>query len=315
MAATLSTAEIITDVLEAFKTRFPMIRNFSTDFSRDQVKFNQQVIARIQSLPTVQDYDATNGYEANAAEANNLVADVPVTIDRHKHVPIKVDYIDQISTNRSLYDEAIGNMAFSLGKEAFDHAMGLVVAANFSQSSTFSVANSDKDMLDDVTKDLNVIGANPVGRFGIVNSDVFNTLDADARIASGDYYGQRREANGYGVINRTAGFDTIYEYPDMPANSENLSAFFGTREAFVMASRLPRDVFEIANRLGIPSVANAETVTDAETGLSLMGITWQKQGTFDIYTTLVWMYGINAGNDGGSTGVKTDYAGHRVVTA
>ncbi len=41
--------------------------------------------------------------------------DVPVTINRHKHVPVKLDYIDQISTNRNLYEEQVGNLAYSLG--------------------------------------------------------------------------------------------------------------------------------------------------------------------------------------------------------
>lgn len=315
MAGTLSTAEIITDVLEAFKVRFPMLMNFATDFSRDEVKFNQQVIARISTLPTVRDYDATTGYKANAANANDLVEDVAVTINRHKHVPVKVDYIEQASTNRNLYEEAISNLAFSLGKEAFDYGMSLVTAANFSLSETFSIANSDKDALDAVTAKLNLNGANPMGRFGIVNSGVFTTLDNDARIASSDYYGARRGGEGYGVIRNAAGYGAIYEYPGMPTNAENLSSFFGTRESLVIASRLPRNVFDIAARIGIPAVANAEVVTDAETGMSLMGITWQEQGTFDIYTTLVWMYGMAAGKQGGTAGDKADYAGCRIVTA
>lgn len=315
MPATLNTAEIITDVLEAFKVRFPMLSNFATDFSNDEVKFNQQVIARVSSVPTVRDYDATTGYRANAAEANDIVEDVAVTINRHKHVPVKIDYIDQISTKRDLYNETIGNLAFALGKEAFDYAMSLVVAANFSTASTFSHANSDKDMLDDVTSKLNTRGANPVGRYGIVNSAVFTALDNDARIASSEFYGERRGGEGYGVIRNTAGFQTIYEYPGMPTNSANVSGFFGTRESFVMASRLPRNVFDIAARIGIPQIASADVVTDAETGLSLMGITWQEQGTFDIITTMVWLYGIAAGKQGGSNDTKTDRAGIRLITA
>lgn len=315
MAATLSTAEIVADVLDAFKTRFPQLLSFATDFSQDSVRLGQQVIARVALLPTVRDYDATGGYETNAANANDLVADVPVTINRHKHVPVKVDYISQISTQRNLYDEAVGQLAFSLGKEAFDYAMSLVVASNFSQSSTFSESNSDKDMLDDVTSDLNAIGAAPVGRFGIVNTGVFSSLEADLRIASGDYHGQQRGGNAYGHLQNIAGFEDIYEYPGMPGNSENLSGFFGTHESIVMASRLPTNVMEIAEAAGVPKIADFEVVTDPETGLSLMGIKWMKSGTFDIYVTLVWLYGIAAGSQGGSTGDKTDYAGHRLITA
>lgn len=313
--STLSYSELIMDVIDAFKVVFPMLNSFGTDFSNKEVKLNQQITARINSVPTVRDYDGTTGYEANAANANDLTTDVPVTLNRHKHVPIKVDYLETLSTKRDLYEEAVQNMAYALGKEAFDYAMGLVVAANFSQSSTFTTGNSDKDMLNDVTKDLNAIGAAPRGRFGIVNSAVFETLDNDARISSGDYYGQRRGGEAYGRLQNVAGFSNIFEYPDMPANSENLSSFFGDRRSIVMASRIPTDMEALATRLGVPKIAKMEPVSDPDSGLTFMAITWQKSGTFDLYTTLAWIYGISAGSQGGSAGDLTDYAGHRVVTA
>lgn len=313
--ATLSTAELISDVLDAFKVRFPMISRIGTDFSTEEARLNQTIKARIMSLPTVRDYDGTSGYEANAANANDLSADLDITLNRHKHAPIKVDYIDQISTKRNLYEKAVSDLAFVLGKEAFDYAMSLVVAANFSQNSIFSVANSDKDMLDDIAGDMNTIGASPIGRFGIVNTPVFNTLEADSRIASGDYHDQRRGSNAYGVLRGISGFEEIYEYPGLPANAENLTGFFGDQSGIAMASRLPNDVEKLANSLGIPSIAKVEVVTDPDTGLSLMGITWQKSGVFDIYTTLVWIYGIVAGSQGGSAGDLADYGGHRLITA
>lgn len=303
------------DVIDAFKVRFPMITRLGTDFSTKTAKLGETITARISTVPTVRDYDATAGYEANAANANDLTIDVPVALNRHKHVPVKIDYIDQISTNRNLYDEAVGNMAFALGAEAFGHGMGLAVAANFSQNSTFSVFNSDKDMLDDIAGDMNIIGASPIGRYGVVSTAVFNTLDNDRRIASGDYHGQRREGQAYGVLRNVAGFEEILEFPSMPGNSENLTGFFADRSAIVMASRIPNDVEKLAKSLGIPSIAKVEVVTDPETGLTLMGITWQKSGTFDLHTTLVWVYGMAAGKQGGSTGAVTDYGGHRLITA
>ena len=312
--STLSTTELITDVMDAFKVRFPILNNLSTDFSSDSARLGQTITARIAGLPTVQDYGA-DGYESNAADANGLTTDVNVTLNRHKHVPVKIDYIDQISTKRDLYNETIGNLAYSLGKEAFDHAMSLAVAANFSQATVSADAASDKDVLDAITAGMNGVGAAPVGRYGIVNSAVFNALEADPRISSGDYYGQRRGANSYGNLSNVSGFENIYEYPSLVSGAGNLSGFFATREAIVMASRLPTDVEKLANRVGIPSISKVDTVTDADTGLSLMGITWQKSGVFDVYTTLVWVYGMSAGTQGGSAGTLSDYAGHRLASA
>jgi hypothetical protein len=313
--STLSTGELLFDVLEAFKVRFPMLMRMGTDFSSDTARFNEQITARIASLPTVRDYDATTGYKANAANANDLTTDIPVTLNRHKHVPVKIDYIDQISTRRNLYEETVSNLAYQLGKEAFDYIMTLIVAANFSESSTFTTGNSDLDLLNDVTKDMNAVGAAPIGRFGVVNSDVFETLQGDSRIASGDYHNQRRTDNAYGHLKNVGGFSDIWEYPDLPANAENLTGFFSDRTGIVMASRLPRDMFALAESLGIDPIGKAEVMSDEETGLSLMAIKWQESGTFDLYTTLVWLYGVSAGSQGGDAGDKTDYGLHRVVSA
>ena len=83
----------------------------------------------------------------------------------------------------------------------------------------------------------------------------------------------------------------------------------------MIASRLPEDPSQLARSLGVPSISATDVVTDEETGLSLMGITWQDPGTFDLYYTVVIMYGAAAGKQGGSAGALTDYAGHRLITA
>lgn len=80
MAGTLSTTELITDVIDAFKVRFPLMSAIGTDFSSDEAKLNQTITGRIVSLPSVQEYDATDGYKANSASANGLTTDVSVTL-------------------------------------------------------------------------------------------------------------------------------------------------------------------------------------------------------------------------------------------
>lgn len=312
--ATLSTAEILTDVIDAFKKRFPLLTAVSTDFSPDTIRVGQTVTSRILSLPTVRDYDGTDGYKASAANANGLSTDVSVAVDRHKHVPIKVDYLDQVSTKRDLYNEAVGNLAYTLGKEAVDYMLSLVVAANFSESTTEAAANTDNDTLNTIRAAMNAAGANPDNRYGVLNSAAFSALSVDPDISSGDYFGQRVTSNAFGTLQNVQGFREIWEYPDLPANSENLSGFFFDPRAVVMASRLPSDAFDLADRLGV-NIANREVITDPDTGLSMMAITWQDAGTFDVYHTLTWAYGAVAGKQGGSAGALTDYAGHRVVTA
>ena len=318
MALTLSTTQILELVLDAFKVRLPfLVSAFATDFSGERAKFNQTVNARIAGLPTVQSYDSSTGYKANATDAKSLMNDVPVTIDQHKHVPIKLDFLDQNSTVNeiNLLEEATMNCGYVLAKSIADYCLGLVTAANFSQTSTFTTANSDLDMLNNIRTDLNGIGANTTGRFGIVNSDVMSTLTTDSRVASGDYHGQRINGESLGVLRSIQGFGNVWEYPDLPANSENLSGFFGTKESVILATRVPSDTNDVAQSMGIPQIASFDTLTDPDTGLTLLGIKWIEQGTFDVYCTVAVMYGAVAGKQGGSAGDKTDYAGHRLVTA
>lgn len=313
MATLTNTVELVTDVIDAFKVRFPMISAMSTDFSSEEAKLGDTIRGRVTSVPAATDYDGTDGYKANATSANSLTEDVSITLNQHKHVPVKVDYIDQISTKRNLYNEVVGQMAFQLGKTMTDFVLGKVLQANFSHEVTGTALNSDYDALSTATQILNGNGASPVGRYGIVNSAVFGALEADARIASGDYHGQQRGGSAYGVLSNVGGFEAIYEYPDMPANGEDLSGFFGDKSALVIASRVPTDMDAVAQALGVPSIAKTEVVSDADTGLSFMNITYQDPHTFDMYTTTTVIYGAYAGAEGGTDDSGTDKGGLRLA--
>ena len=305
--------------MDAFKVRLPfLVSAFATDFSNERAKFNQTVNARIASLPSVQDYDNDTGYKANAADSKSLLNDVPVTINQHKHVPIKLDFLDEASAVNqiNLLEESTMNCGYVLAKSIADYCLGLVTPANFSESSVFTEPNSDLDMLGNVRTDMNAVGANTMGRFGIVNSAVMTSLNTDARIASGDYHGQRIGSEALGHLRGIEGFANIWEYPDMP-NGDNLSAFFGCKESVILATRVPSDTNEVARSMGIPQIASFETLTDPDTGLTLLGIKWIEQGTFDVYCTVAVMYGAVAGKQGADAGAGElcDYAGHRLVTA
>src|ERR1700752_2556902 len=121
MSLTLSATELLVDVLEAFKKKFPMLKFFSTDFSSAAAVLNQQVIARITQLPSVQTYDTTNGYDNSSLDSKSAIVDVPVTLDQHKHVPVKILYLDRIASKIDLYNEAITNIGYVMGKSVIDY--------------------------------------------------------------------------------------------------------------------------------------------------------------------------------------------------
>src|ERR1700680_2020154 len=179
MSLTLPATESLPDVLDAFKKQFPQLTFFSTDFSSAAAVLNQQVLARIAQLPTVQSYDVTSGYDLNTADSKSLLVDVPVTLNQHKHVPVKVLYLDRIAAKIDLYNQSIANIGFVLGKSVIDYVLGLCTPTNFSGSTIATIANTNRDTLSTVTLNMNANGAASSGRFGIVSSAFFHSLAAD----------------------------------------------------------------------------------------------------------------------------------------
>lgn len=223
--ATLSSTIILADTLQAFKKRVPMLGAFSTNFTDQRLRLNSSAIAHVRTLPSLSTFDSSTGYKNGAAEGNSLVTDVPVTIDSHKHVPIKLSHLYNIADQKDVYQNAIGDAAYVLGKGMVDSVLAKVTASTISNVVTEAAASVDRDTLGSVRKGMNGNGAAPTGRVGIVNSDFYESLDADPRIASRDYYGQQTGGQAYGMLTNVAGFGNIWEYPDFPTNTAAGSTF------------------------------------------------------------------------------------------
>lgn len=308
MATTLTTTEILQDTMDAFKAELPMLSAFSTDFSNARSKKGETVIAHISGLPAVQDYDATTGFKANAKAGDTLLTDVPVVMDQLKHVPVNVKYLTQLASRKNLYAEAIKNYGYVLSKSIIDVGLGKASPTNFSNSKIESINNTTLETAEAIRTLLNTNKAAPRGRFGIVNSAFAGALQNDQRVASNLFYGQLNGGQGYRTFRNVAGFENIWEYPDMPANAANITGFFGDRRAVTICARVP-DVGQAQAELGIPSIAKFETLQDEATGLTFLGISWMEAGTFDTYVTVAVLYGVSAGNQGGAAGAITDNAG------
>lgn len=313
--ATLTATEILTDTIDAFWQMFPMLKTFSTRFTADRVALGQTLIGHIRTLPVASTYDAAQGgYKNGANDAAALLADVPVVVNQHPHVPLKISHLVNIQSQKDVYQNNINDAAYVLGKSIVDFCLSKVTAANFSHKTTQAVPDTDRDTLGAIRKAMNIAGAGSP-RVGIVNSDVYEQLDSDVRIASRDFYGQATGGNPLGRLKAVAGFSDIFEYPPLPGNGENLSGVFFDPRAIVLVAGLPDHNLTLAKSLGLPEVMRSEIITDAETGLSFMGLMWQEQGTADVYMTVTLIYGAAAGKQAGGADTICDQAGHRLVTA
>ncbi len=309
--ATLSAAEILADTLDAFKTEVPILSAVSTDLSSARAVKGSQIIAHISVLPTVQAYDPVTGFANGATDASNLLQDVPVTMNYLPHVPTDVTYLDTIASQKDLYKEAIRNSTYVLGKNVVDTLLGFINGPggnNFSNKYLASLANTTLDTVEAVRSLLNTNHAATVGRFGIVSTGFAQALQEDQRTMSALFYSQLNGDNALRRFQRIGGFSNIWEYPDMPNNGINLSGAFADRRAFTVATRIPTLGAFAGNPLNAPMTAAFEVVEDPDSGLSLLGIVWITNGTFNMNMTRTFLFGISAGNQGTGNGQKTDNA-------
>lgn len=310
---TLTVTEISQDIVEAIAVEVPQLSRFTNEFTDKPMHLGQTVIAHLDTVPAVGDYNPTTGYVNQSQEARTLLTDLPITLDGHKHVTISFDHLNAIADKKVPYLQRISKAGYALGKYILDSVIAKMVAANLTHTVTEALADTDRDTLASVRALMNTNGAYPTGRWGIVNSTVASKLTADARIASGDYDGQRVRGSGYVHLNDIEGFGDIFEYPELPATG-NRSGVFGEQRTVSIATALPDHSARLAQQFGIPAVSASEVVTDPSTGLSLLSIRWMNAPTQDIYLTLAVLFGSSVGAQGGVAGSLTDDTGVRLVT-
>lgn len=233
---TLNTTQLLQKTLAAYRTLFPMLGRMGTDFSDAPLRLNDLTIAHIRTLPTAADYDETTGYANGAVEGRSLLTDLPIRVDKHKHVPIKFSHLNLIQDRKSVHEGSIEDTAWVLGKTMLDSVLAKAKGSNLSYSETESTANSDLDVIEQITTRMNGNEARPFGRIGLVSSAVAQTLALDSRIASRDYYGSLTGGQGLRVFRNVGGFEAIYEYPALPGNNAAGKTFTAATTDIVTAN-------------------------------------------------------------------------------
>lgn len=315
---TLSVPEILTDVVDAFKLETPLIfgaGGFGTDFSSKTAVLNDVITAKISHVPLVGDYNRANGGFKNATQdVTTLIEDVPVILNQFKIVTVNITWLTQLASKIQLYQEAVRNYGYALGKYVTDYALAQVTPANFSNQIVVPLANVNLDTFDnDIRNQLNIQKAAGRGRFSLVNTPMAGKLGSDDRVRSSLFYAALNAPNGYRQWNNLAGFSKIQEYPDMFA-ANNLIGFGGDNRSIVVATR-QLEFSNAADKLGIPKVMEFYPFSDEGSGINMTGAAWQEAGTGDVYVSLGLLFGVSAGKQGGANGSITDNAGVRYVTA
>lgn len=288
---TLSAPIIAMDVIQFLKLKFPILTAVSTDFSQDAVKFNQQVISRVVTPIACDDYSTTTGYVARGT----TVTDVPVTINKHKHVSVSFNEQEISGTPRNLIAEQTEAAAYSLGLQMSTDLWALCTASNFAANTPSNVAataNITRTQVLALRKVLVKAGATSK-RYGIVSAEAFATLAADQTVYS-KLYDAKAVDYEEGVIEGLGGFSRIVEFSGLPAGSTPyVQGYFGGKEGLVIASRVPADPGIFAS--GVPVPALIGNVSDPETGLSIQYRYMYNPFLGVLQMTLTVMYGVAVG--------------------
>lgn len=214
-APTMTAAEILMDVIDAFVARLPMLKYIGADWRPSTLKLNQTYTAHVPSVPSVEDVTSGDYSAMTGQNARDLLVDVPVTVNKHKGSKLKWTHLNAIKDNKMEYDKVISLAGFAMAQQVVADIIAGYTPVNFSQHSLYAVADSDCDMLDNICGDLNTAKAVPTGRYGVVSTPVATVLAGDSRLTSAEYAGQRVRGEGCRRWTDVNGFAEIMEYPSL----------------------------------------------------------------------------------------------------
>lgn len=256
---TLSGELITQRSLTLLKRSYPELFAISTDFSDTAAAFNQVVKARLRTIPTVTDYNATTGYATSDASA----VDVPVTINGHKAVQIAYNANELGSTTRDLFGEQVEGCHAAIGADLVDTLLAVITAGNFANATTQALATFARAHVTAMAKALTTRNAPRQGRFLMLNLDYYEKLGQDTSIVSLATM-QQADIITENRLPRVGGMQP-YEVQNFPTTG-NLTGFGGTADSLALSTRVPNDY--TAAMPDVPSTGSVQVVKNLDTGIS-----------------------------------------------
>jgi len=321
--ATFILAMILKKVMDAYKSKLPMLSYFSWDIKAENAKYGQEIIAQMPQIPTAANHTPGNSLSAGAQNVKDLLVDVKMKMDKCKKVVLKVPTADAVALELdTTFAAAVENAGYALAEAVVNEALGFVDPTTFTHELVESLVEVDKSTLSRARVALNLQKAG-APRYGLAGSDFMSNLTNDPRIASGDYYGQQVDENPYVTLRNIEGFREFSEFAQFPS-AENLLAFTFDTRALLIAVRQMRDTLKMARDLGIPTPILDMSRTDPATGLTFTAYMWIDTDTHDIYVAFVVMFGLSGGRlnlnasgdqEAGAADSALDRSGLRIVSA
>ena len=286
--------------LPDFAYDYPELRAFYTDFADTPGLFNQTETARKVIQPAVQKWPGTLGGDGRPTGWSTVstakTTDISMTLTDYIAVPINFGNDLLASTARRLFDEQ-GHLAVKAIAGYFTQMVtDLFTAARFNAYAvqtpagtnpnvvpvayptyTAGIGNFNMASLDDLQAAFDSNKVPQEDRGILLNPLYYNKLRQDPRI---NQYFQTALAAGAnpdfvskGKLMEMVGF-MPYKAPYLPTGSpvaapttNNIFGFAFQKAGVILKARLPND---FTSQLGAPIPGSVTTVTDPDTGISLM---------------------------------------------
>jgi hypothetical protein len=277
--------------------RNPVTRNLAKDVSTGDANFGDTIQARAAGDLSVTDVDLAAGLGAGTAMAFRKY---PVTLNQFKKIGFSVNSLEATKDSKiaEVIEEQSTKLADGLGTAITLAALGLVTAANYDLAEnedevvignspiTAALGGAERKTVIDAGVKLSNKEIEEEGRYGLINPTMYGELSEDEVVARSDA-NAGSNAIQTGKITKVHGFD-IGEYSRMPSTG-NLRGIFAHRDAFIFASRLPRDIQAMANA---PKTATFIPVTDPVTGLQAVWYEYYDADKMTLRRFLLVMFGV-----------------------
>jgi hypothetical protein len=282
--------------LELLTAEEPMLNFFSTDFTDENAKLDQEVNTRIVGIPTSSNYDEDTGYADNDA----IMVDVPVTITAHRSTQAAFNANDLAGTNRRLFEEIAPAQAEAIANDVMAIVFAVITAANFANKTTEALVDFGRPTVISMGGDLRDRKVKR-NRFLLLRGNYYDSLFKDAAVVN--LAGQQK-------AELITGDEMIPIHGFMPFRAstlpavENLQGFGGGKSSIVVAGRVPADY---ANALpGVTGGGTSQVITNVKTGLSVHLVQYVDHKLGKARSRMAYMLGAGPGQA---------VAGQRLVNA
>lgn len=277
---------IILRSLDLLKLSFPALGAITTDFSAEQARQGQAIKTRIVGVPSVVALDNTTGW----ASSDATTTDVTVTIGQPKGVQIEYTSTQLANTLRDIFGEQVEACHYALGKDMFDALYAVITAGNFAYATTRALATFTRDHVTAMSKALTGRGVSQMGRTLLLNQDYYEKLGQDATIVNLAAYSMPGVITD-GLLPPIAKF-AITEAVNLPGTG-NLTGFGFTKDALVLATRVPEDYTR-----ALPGASNGavSVITNPTTGMSVQKVDFVDHKLAKAYSRIAIAYGVAKGN-------------------